>query len=224
MDLLIVEDDPKLGQALEQGLRLNGHACTWVRNGRQGLASAQGQKHDVVILDQMLPDLSGLEILRTIRAAGVQTPVLILTALGSVDDRVAGLRSGADDYLVKPFAFPELLARLEVLCRRSAPKPAPTLRTGPLVLDLSARRVQCGSEEIDLSPTEFSMLEYLMRHAGQVVTRKMLSEHLWGDDWDGLTNVVDVHISRLRNKLERVSDVPLIHTVRGQGYVLRATT
>jgi two-component system, OmpR family, response regulator len=222
MDLLIVEDDPKLGRALEQGLRVNAHQCTWVRNGRQGLALARSQKFDVVILDQMLPDVGGLEILRSIRAEGVLTPVLILTALGSVDDRVTGLKAGADDYLVKPFAFPELLARLEVLCRRSAPKPSPQLQAGILTLDLSARRVHCGPVDIDLSPTEFSLLEYLMRHAGQVVTRKMLSEHLWGDHWDGLTNVVDVHISRLRGKLERGSDLPVIHTVRGQGYVLRA--
>jgi len=183
---------------------------------------ARSQKFDVVVLDLMLPDTGGLEILRALRAEGVRTPVLILTALGSVEDRVTGLKSGADDYLVKPFAFAELLARLEVLCRRTSPKPSPTLEAGPLRLDLSTRRVHSGLVDIDLSPTEFSMLEYLMRHSGQVVTRKMLSEHLWGDNWEGLTNVVDVHISRLRNKLERGVDIPLIHTVRGQGYVLRA--
>ncbi len=223
MEVLIVEDDAKLGKALEQGLRENRHECTWIRNGRQGLESARGQKFDVLILDLMLPDVAGLEILRTLRAEGVRTPVLILTALGSVDDRVTGLKTGADDYLVKPFALAELLARLEVLCRRSGPKPSPVLRTGPLTLDLSSRRVQRGEVEIDLSPTEFSLLEFLMRHAGQVVTRKMLSEHIWDENWEGVTNVIDVHINRLRSKVDRKFDVPLIHTVRGHGYVLRAT-
>jgi two-component system, OmpR family, response regulator len=223
MDVLIVEDDAKLGKALEQGLRENRHDCTWIRNGRQGLDLARGQRFDVLILDRMLPDLEGLDILRTLREEGVQTPVLLLTALGSVDDRVMGLKAGADDYLIKPFAFPELLARLEVLCRRSGPKPAPVLQAGSLTLDLSARRVQRDGVEIDLSPTEFSMLEYLMRHAGQVVTRRMLSEHIWGENWDGVTNVIDVHINRLRAKLDRQFDSPLIHTVRGHGYVLRAT-
>jgi two-component system, OmpR family, response regulator len=221
MDVLIVEDDVKLGKALEQGLRENRHDCTWIRNGRQGLELARGQKFDVVILDRMLPDLEGLELLRLIRAEGVRTPVLILTAMGSVDDRVRGLKTGADDYLIKPFAFPELLARLDVLCRRSAPKPSPNLEVGPLKLDLSTRRVRRGEQEIDLSPTEFSMLEYLMRHAGQVVTRKMLSEHIWGQNWDGVTNVIDVHINRLRSKLDRKFESPLIHTIRGHGYVLR---
>ena len=223
MEVLIVEDDAKLGKALEQGLRENRHECTWIRNGRQGLESAREQKFDVLILDLMLPDLPGLDILRTLRKEGVRTPVLILTALGAVDDRVTGLKAGADDYLVKPFAFPELLARLEVLCRRSAPKPSPVLRAGPLTLDLSTRRVHRGDVEIDLSPTEFSLLEFLMRHAGQVVTRKMLSEHIWDENWEGVTNVIDVHINRLRSKLDRKFDFPLIHTVRGHGYVLRAT-
>ena len=223
MDVLIVEDDARLGKALEQGLRENRHDCTWIRNGCQGLESARSQKFDVLILDLMLPDLAGLEILRTLRSEGVRTPVLILTALGSVDDRVTGLKTGADDYLVKPFAFAELLARLEVLCRRSAPKPSPVLVAGPLTLDLSTRRVQRAGLEIDLSPTEFSLLEYLMRHAGQVVTRKMLSEHIWDESWEGVTNVIDVHINRLRRKLDRKFDAPLIHTVRGHGYVLRAT-
>jgi two-component system OmpR family response regulator/two-component system copper resistance phosphate regulon response regulator CusR len=163
-----------------------------------------------------------MTILNSLRKAGVQTPVLILTALGSVDDRVKGLHVGADDYLVKPFAFPELLARLHALNRRSSVRPAPTTVVGPLHLDLSTRKVTRGGQEIDLSPTEFSMLEYLMRYAGQVVTRKMLSEHLWGEDWGGMTNVIDVHINHLRRKIDRGHDAPLIHTVRGRGYVLRA--
>jgi two-component system OmpR family response regulator/two-component system copper resistance phosphate regulon response regulator CusR len=222
VDVLIVEDDARLGKALQQGLRENRHDCTWIRNGRHGLDLARGQKFDVVILDLMLPDVEGLEILRTLRSECVQTPVLILTALGSVEERVTGLKTGADDYLIKPFAFPELLARLDVLCRRSAPKPSPVLEAGPLSLDLSTRRVHRGELEIDLSPTEFSVLEYLMRHAGHVVTRKMLSEHIWGENWEGVTNVIDVHINRLRSKLDRKFDDPLIHTVRGHGYVLRA--
>lgn len=223
MDVLIIEDDAKLGKALEQGLRENRHECTWIRNGQQGLEFALSQKFDVVILDRMLPEMPGLEVLRQLRAKGVRTPVLMLTAMGSVEDRVTGLKAGSDDYLIKPFAFPELLARLDVLCRRSAPKPSPELEVGPLTLDLSTRRVQRGEQEIDLSPTEFSMLEYLMRHSGQVVTRKMLSEHIWGENWDGVTNAIDVHINRLRSKLDRKFESPLIHTIRGHGYVLRTT-
>lgn len=222
MELLIVEDEAKLGRALEQGLAENRHMCTWVRNGRSGLELALTGKFDAVILDLMLPDTGGLEVLRSLRAEGVRTPVLVLTALGSVDERVAGLKSGADDYLVKPFAFPELLARLEALARRSAPRPSPVLEAAGLTLDLSSRRVSRDGEDFDLSPTEFSMLELLMRHSGQVVTRRMLSEHIWGDDWGGMTNAIDVHINRLRRKVDRGFGHQVIHTVRGHGYVLRS--
>ncbi len=219
----MVEDDQRLGKALQRGLEEAGHICTWTRNGSHGLEFARTQQFDAIILDLMLPDLDGLTILQSLRRDGIQTPVLVLTALGSVDDRVRGLERGADDYLVKPFAFPELLARLLALCRRSAVRPAMRHRVGPLELDLSTRKVTRGNADIDLSPTEFSILEFLMRHAGHVVTRKMLNEHLWGEDWHGVTNVIDVHINRLRRKIDRGQEEPLIHTVRGRGYVLRAS-
>ena len=161
-------------------------------------------------------------LLENLRKQGVQTPVLILTALGSVEDRVKGLQAGADDYLVKPFALPELLARIDAICRRAAARPAAVMQVGDLTLDLATRRVTKGDVEIDLTPTEFSIFELLMRHAGQVVTRKMLCESLWESDWEGTTNVIEVHINRLRGKLQRGSREPLIHTVRGRGYALRA--
>jgi two-component system OmpR family response regulator/two-component system copper resistance phosphate regulon response regulator CusR len=222
MDVLVIEDEAILGKALQRGLSDCHHDCTWVRSGRKGLDLILSQRFDAIILDLLLPDLDGIEILNSLRAEGVQTPVLVLTALGSVENRVRGLRCGADDYLVKPFAFPELTARLEALCRRSGRRPSMTHTVGPLSLDITTRRASRGGREIDLSPTEFTVLEYLMRFAGHVVTRKMLSEHVWDDDWDGTTNVIDVHINRLRNKIDRGFDIPLIHTVRGHGYVLRA--
>jgi len=157
-----------------------------------------------------------------LRQAGVRTPVLMLTAMGSVENRVDGLKAGADDYLVKPFAFPELLARLEAICRRAGDRPSTTLQAGPLSLDLTNRRVTRDATEIILTPTEFSLLEFLMRYAGQVVTRKMLCEHLWESDWEGVTNVVEVHINRLRGKVDKGFSTPLIQTVRGRGYVLKA--
>ena len=222
MDLLIVEDDHALGKALHRGLCEAGHACHWVRSGQRGYEEAVSQKFDAVVLDLMLPDLQGLDVMRMLRKAGVRTPVLMLTALGSIDDRVVGLNAGADDYLVKPFAFPELLARLEAISRRAKDRPGTALTVGPLTLDLTTRRVTRDANEISLTPTEFSLLEFLMRYAGQVVTRKMLCEHLWEADWEGVTNVVEVHINRLRGKIDRGFDEPLIQTVRGRGYVLRA--
>ena len=222
MNLLIVEDDQVLGRAIQRGLIESGHACEWVRNGRRGLEAAQSQQFDAVVLDLMLPDVAGMDILKSLREQGIHTPVLILTAMSAVDDRVSGLKGGADDYLVKPFAFPELIARLEAIIRRSGARPSTTLTTGPLTLDLTNRRVTRGASEIILTPTEFSLLEFLMRYAGQVVTRKMLCEHLWESDWEGVTNVVEVHINRLRGKIDRGYDEPLIQTVRGRGYVLRA--
>lgn len=223
MEILVVEDDQVIGKSVQKGLTEAGHQCVWVKNGLQGLELARSQQYDVVILDLLIPGESGLEILQTIRAEGIRTPVIILTALGSVEDRVAGLSHGADDYLVKPFAMPELLARLEAVCRRTGPRPAPSLTVGDLILDLATRRVTHGGVEIDLTPTEFSLLEMLMRHAGAVVTRKMLCESLWESDWEGTTNVIEVHINRLRGKLQRGSKEPLIHTIRGRGYALRGT-
>ena len=221
MNLLIVEDDQALGKALSKGLGEAGHECHWVRNGQRGYDSAVSQKFDAMVLDLMLPDLSGIEVMRQMRAAGNRTPVLMLTALGSVDDRVGGLNAGADDYLVKPFAFAELLARLDAISRRAKDRPSSTLAAGPLTLDLTTRRVTRDQTEIALTPTEFSLLEFLMRYAGQVVTRKMLCEHLWAADWEGVTNVVEVHINRLRGKVDRDFEQPLIQTIRGRGYLLR---
>jgi len=223
MNLLVVEDDPVLGKALQRGLNDGGHICDWVRNGRKGLEEARSQRFDAIVLDLMLPDLPGMDIVKSLRTDGIRTPVLMLTAMGSVEDRVAGLKNGADDYLVKPFAFPELIARLEAIGRRVNDRPSSTMTAGPLTLDLTNRRVTRGGTDISLTPTEFSLLEYLIRFQGQVVTRKMLCEHLWESDWEGVTNVVEVHINRLRGKIDRGFDEPLIQTVRGRGYVLRAT-
>jgi two-component system OmpR family response regulator/two-component system copper resistance phosphate regulon response regulator CusR len=221
MHLLVIEDDPVLGKALERGLNEAGHPCALVRSGQSGLDEASSLQYDAVVLDLMLPDLPGLEVMRRLRQLGVRTPVLMLTALGSVEDRVGGLQAGADDYLVKPFAFPELLARLEAICRRVNDRPSTVLKVGPLILDLTNRRASREGKEIALTPTEFSLLEFLMRYGGQVVTRKMLCEHLWESDWEGVTNVVEVHINRLRGKVDRGFDDPLIQTVRGRGYLLK---
>lgn len=221
MTILIVEDDTALGKALERGLTEQGYDCAWMRSGPKGLEQALTQKFDAVVLDLMLPDLDGLELLQEVRRQGIRTPVVVLTALGALDDRVAGLNAGADDYLVKPFEFPELVARLRAVCRRSMHVDSTVLKAGPLTLDLSTRRVTRERKELDLTPTEFSLLEFLMRNAGQVVTRRMLCEHLWDTDWEGVTNVVEVHINRLRNKMDRGFDAPLVYTIRGCGYALR---
>lgn len=223
MDLLVVEDDPAIGKALRQGFSEAGHACTWVKEGDRGLEAATGQRFDCLILDLMLPNLPGLDVLRQMRGQGIRTPAILLTALGSVEERVAGLNAGADDYVVKPFAFDELLARVEAVCRRTGTRPAALLEAGELKLDLTTRRVRYGKDEVDLTPTEFSLLEFLMRHAGQVVTRKMLCEQLWQSDWEGTTNVIEVHVNRLRGKLDRTFHDTMIQTVRGRGYALRAT-
>src|SRR4051812_19211515 len=218
MHLLVIEDDPVMGKSLRKGLEEARHECVWVKDGDAGLEEGLTQRFDAIILDLLLPGTPGLTVLRQLRQRGVRTPVLLLTALGSVEERVAGLKAGADDYLVKPFAFAELAARLEAVCRRALDRPAPVLSAGDLCLDLTTRRVLCGDNEVDLTPTEFSILELLMRHAGQVVTRKMLCEHLWEADWEGTTNLIEVHINRLRKKLDRDSAGPFIQTVRGRGY------
>ena len=223
MNVLIVEDDPLVGKSLHKGFTEAGHDCALVRDGERGLEAAASRQFEAVVLDLLLPSLPGLEVLRRLRAAGVRTPVILLTALGSVEERVAGLEAGADDYLVKPFAFAELLARLHAICRRVQDRPAATLAAADLTLDLATRRVHRGGKEVDLTPTEFSILELLMRHAGEVVTRKMLCEHLWQADWEGETNVIEVHITRLRKKLDRNGSGPTIQTVRGRGYALRAS-
>src|SRR3954469_16885850 len=178
MHVLVIEDDRTIGKALERGLAEAGHECVWVKNGRRGLDAARGCTADVIVLDLLLPEVPGLDVLRKLRAEGVRTPVLALTALGSVDERVAGLNAGADDYMVKPFAFPELLARLAAVHRRTADRPAAIVHAGPLTLDLTTRRVTRDGQDVEVTPTEFSILEMLIRYAGQVVTRKMLCEHV----------------------------------------------
>ena len=222
MNILLIEDDESLGKALRMGLTEAGHSCQWVKNASRGEELALQQQAEVIVLDLMLPDASGLDVLRSLRRAGIETPVLILTALGSVDERVAGLEAVADGYLVKPFALPELVARLVAITRRSQRLGSQQLTVGPLSLDLATRRVTRDGQELELTPTEFSLLEFLMRHAGQVVTRRMVCEHLWDADWEGVTNVIEVHITRLRSKMDRGFDVPLLHTVRGRGYVIRS--
>jgi DNA-binding response OmpR family regulator len=222
MDILVIEDDPVLGKTLQKGIEESGHGCTWVKDGKKGLEAARGQQFDSVVLDLMLPGEPGIRVLESLRGEGVRTPVIVLTALGSVEDRVTGLKAGADDYMVKPFALVELLARLEAVCRRTSDRPPATLHVGDLTLDLTTRRVSRGDIDVDLTPSEFSILEMLMRYAGQVVTRKMVCDHLWEADWEGTTNVLEVHINRLRNKLHKGGGDNLIQTVRGRGYVLRA--
>jgi two-component system OmpR family response regulator/two-component system copper resistance phosphate regulon response regulator CusR len=221
MELLIVEDDPLIGKALQKGFLETGHECVWARDGLRGLDLARAKHFDAITLDLMLPGVPGLEVLKQLRAEKNQTPVVLLTARGAVEERVAGLTAGADDYLVKPFAFPELMARIEAVCRRTVNRPSATIEVGDLKLDLTTRRAIRAQTEFELTPTEFSLLEYLMRFAGKVVTRKMLCEHLWDSDWDGTTNVIDVHINRLRGKLDRGFDHSLIQTIRGRGYALR---
>ncbi len=226
MHVLIIEDDRDAAGYMAKGLKESGHNVDLVHNGREGLLMAAGADFDVLIVDRMLPELDGLSLVKTLRATGNQTPVLFVSALGEVDERVKGLRSGGDDYLAKPYAFSELLARLETLSRRrgAAPTSGPetVLRYHDLSLDLLARRVARGGRPIDLQPREFKLLEVLMRHAGQVMTRTMLLEKVWDYRFDPQTNVIDVHISRLRQKVDRGYEHPLIHTVRGAGYSLRA--
>jgi len=223
MELLLIEDDASLGRAIQKGLEGSGHLCTWVRDGLRGQAELESQRFDVVILDLLLPDLNGIDLLKSARSKGNMTPVIILTALGSVEHRVAGLNAGADDYLVKPFEFPELLARIAAITRRAKERPSTQLKVGLISLDMTTRTVKRGEQEISLTPTEFTLLEFLLRYAGQVVTRKMLCEHLWDSDWEGVTNVIEVHINRLRGKIDRGFEEPLIQTVRGRGYVFRSS-
>jgi two-component system OmpR family response regulator len=223
MNILVIEDDTDTANYLIKGLRESGHAVDHAAEGREGLYLAMEGSHEVMVIDRMLPGIDGLSIIRTLRAAGNRTPVLILSALGEVDDRVHGLRAGGDDYLVKPFAYSELLARLEALLRRGNAGAADTvLRVADLEMDLLSRTVRRAGQALDLQPREFRLLEYLMRHEGQVVTRTMLLEGVWDYHFDPQTNVIDVHISRLRGKIDRDFDTPLLHTVRGAGYMIRA--
>lgn len=222
MRILLIEDDPLIADFIEKGLKEAGHTVHAVRDGRDGLFAATGEDVDAIILDRMLPGLNGLDILKMLRAAGKATPVLILSSLGDVDQRVEGLREGADDYLVKPFAFVELQARLEGLLRRqeTSPREQTRLAIADLEMDLLKRQVKRAGHTIELQAREFSLLEYLMRHADQVVTRTMLLEAVWDYHFDPQTNVIDVHISRLRQKIDRDHEQPLLHTIRGAGYLL----
>ena len=222
MRVLVIEDDRETAQFLQKALRESGHVADIAYDGEDGLAAAQTGSYDILIVDRMLPRLDGLSLVRTLRGEGHRTPVLILSALGEVDDRVKGLRAGGDDYLTKPYAFSELLARIEALMRRGDPQEAQTRYVvGDLVLDRLSHRVTRGGEQISLQPREFRLLEYLMRHADQVVTRTMLLEHVWDYHFDPQTNVIDVHISRLRSKIDKNFREPLLHTIRGAGYMIR---
>jgi two-component system OmpR family response regulator len=222
--LLIIEDDEAAAGSLKLGLVEAGYAVELAHDGERGLRQAQAGDHDLWVIDIMLPGRDGLSVLKELRDQGRRTPALILSALGKVDDRVEGLRAGGDDYVVKPYAFAELLARIEALLRRSRSfggGPETVLELADLKMDLLSRSVTRGGQDIDLQPREFRLLEYLMRHAGQVVTRTMLLENVWEYFFDPQTNVVDVHISRLRQKIDKSFATPLLHTVRGSGYILR---
>jgi two-component system OmpR family response regulator len=222
MRLLVVEDDRDAADYLVKAFREVGHVADAATDGEDGLAMASDGEYDVLIVDRMLPKLDGLSVIGRLRAQGVETPVLILSALGQVDDRIKGLRAGGDDYLPKPYSFAELLARVEALSRRRGGRGEETvLRVGDLVLDRMSREVRRGAEEISLQPREFRLLEYLMKHAGQVVTRTMLLENVWDYHFDPQTNVIDVHISRLRSKIDKGYTQPLLQTVRGAGYMIR---
>jgi two-component system OmpR family response regulator len=220
MRILVVEDDREAAAHIVKGLSESGHRVTLVSEGRDALERASEDGYDAVVLDRMLPGLDGLSIVAALRAARNQTPVLVLSALADVDDRVTGLRAGCDDYLSKPFAIAELLARLEALTRRVSVETR--LAVADLEMDLLTRTVTRAGRVIDLLPREFRLLEYLMRHAGDIVTRTMLLEKVWDHHFDPQTNVIDVHVSRLRQKLDRGFAAPLLHTVRGAGYSLRA--
>lgn len=224
MRILIIEDDVEAAAYLQKAFREQGHVVDHAPDGLDGYAMAESGDYDVLIVDRMLPKLDGLSLIRSLREQNIATPVLILSALGQVDDRVKGLRAGGDDYLPKPYAFSELMARVEVLARRRSPNLSsePTsYQVGDLVLDRLSHSVTRNEEELILQPREFRLLEYLMKNAGQVVTRTMLLENVWDYHFDPQTNVIDVHVSRLRSKIDKGFDTPLLHTIRGAGYMIR---
>lgn len=225
MNILLLEDDRKTGAFIVRGFEELGHAVDWSEDGREGLEKARDARHHVLIVDRMLPGQSGLAVVETLRAEGVRTPILILTALSAVEERVEGLETGADDYLGKPFAFSELLARVRALHRRSTDEMAAdrdAVSIGDLHVDLGNRRVSRAGRRIDLTPQEYRLLEFLARRAGQTVTRTMLLEGLWSYDFDTRTNIIDAHVSRLRAKIDRGFETSLLRTLRGVGYVLDA--
>jgi len=222
MKILVIEDDREAARYLEKAFAEAGHAADIAGDGETGYALAENGNYDVLVVDRMLPRRDGLSVVAQLRARGKTTPVLILSALGEVDDRVTGLRAGGDDYLTKPYAFTELLARVEVLARRSSPSEAATnFQVGDLTLDRLSRKVERGGETIVLQPREFRLLEYLMKNAGKVVTRTMLLENVWDYHFDPQTNVIDVHMSRLRSKIDKGHATSLLQTIRGAGYMIR---
>jgi two-component system OmpR family response regulator len=224
MRLLVIEDDQQVSAYIAKGMKEAGHVVDVANDGKDGLFLATTEDYDAMIVDRMLPGLDGLSIIKTVRGAGKDTPALILSALGEIDDRVKGLRSGGDDYLVKPFAFAELLARVEVMAKRASRTAGEAnetiLEAQGLTLNLLSRKVTRGDKTIELQSTEFRLLEYLLQQKGQVVTRTMLLEHVWDYHFDPQTNVIDVHISRLRAKIDKGYDTPIIKTVRGAGYII----
>ncbi len=223
MRVLMVEDDVEAAEVLAQGLRESGHRVVAAGDAAAGLEAAAAGGFEVIVLDRMLPDGDGLDVLQQLRMRGDDTPVVFLTALGDIDQRVRGLKAGGDDYVAKPYALAELVARMEAVIRRRDAQPGLSIRIGDLELDLLARTVTRGGAEIPLKPREFRLLEFLARRAGQTVTRSMLVEGVWGYSFDAESKVIDVQLSRLRQKVDRDFDQPLIHTVRGVGYSLRAT-
>jgi two-component system OmpR family response regulator len=222
MKILLIEDDPETADHICHALREQGHEVEESRDGAVGLAAARSGQHAALIVDRMLPSLDGLSLVKKLRAEGSQTPVLFLTTMSGIDDRVAGLNSGGDDYLTKPFALVELVARINAIARRGDPRQPVTLHAGDLEMDLIRRTVQRGGKAVDLQPQEFKLLEYMVRNAGRVVTRSMLLENVWELHFDPRTNIVETHMSRLRAKMDRGYAVELIHTIRGNGYILRA--
>jgi two-component system OmpR family response regulator len=223
MRILLIEDDIKIGEFVSRGLREAGHVCDMLSDGQDGLFHAIRETYDIYVIDRMLPGLDGLSIMRSMRAAGVKTPALFLSAIAGIDDRVEGLEAGADDYLVKPFAFSELLARVNALARRPPAVSEKTiLQVADLTMDMMKRRVTRAGVEIELQPREFTLLEVLARNEGRVLTRTMLLERVWDFHFDPKTSVVETHISRLRGKIDKPFDVPLLHTIRNTGYSLHA--
>jgi len=224
MRALLIEDDSTVCSYITKGLKEQGYSVDMANDGQTGLSKATSEAYDVMVIDRMLPNLDGLSILKSVRAAGNNTPVIVLSALGEVDDRVKGLKAGGDDYLVKPFAFSELMARIEAVVRRTelSTEIVTELSVGDLHMDLLSRKVTRAGQKIDLQSREFKLLEYLVRNQGQVVTRTMLLENVWNYHFDPQTNVIDVHISRLRSKIDKDFDPPLIRTVRGAGYIIEA--
>ena len=222
MKILVVEDDRTVGQYVKRGLEEQRYHADLVDNGMEGLRLASGGRYDLIVLDLRLPEMNGLEVLRTLRDRGTTTPVLVLTAQDAVDFKVQALRSGADDYVTKPFAFEELLARVEALGRRPKEIRSQALRVGDLELDIESREVRRAGERIELTPKEYTVLEYLMRHAGRVMSRTLITEYAWDYHFDPGTNIVDVVINRLRKKVDSGHAQKLVHTVRGVGYVVKA--